>query len=169
MPTKIDQHKYTAKSLIELLLYCMLVISISTIGFYNYINKTNDYKNFLKLKKLQQTIYLARSEAINNYAKVKLCPSHNMHTCSQDWTKYLIIFIDKSEQGSNNQQILHQIQLQFSDPLLRFNFFGNQQNQIITFLPNGLTNNNGHFCINDSKQHCLYLNKAGKIYILNRT
>lgn len=145
----------SGRTLTELLVCCTLIILLLT-GFYNYFSNTNHetQKNLLKLKKLQQALYLARSEAINQHAKVGVCPSYNLKTCTENWTNDLIIFTE--------DRILHHIQLKFTDPL--FKFFGNQKNQIIFFLPNGLTHNNGRFCINN-QENCLYINKAGKVYI----
>jgi type IV fimbrial biogenesis protein FimT len=152
--------KYTqAISLIQLMIFSSIVIIISIFGFYNYFNNTVNHKNLLKLKKLQQALYLTRSEAIKERTKVHLCPSLNLQTCSQDWTNDLIIFIE-NQNNNTNLKVLHHLQLNFTDPTLKF--FGNQKTQIITFLPNGLTNNNGNFCISN---YCLYINKAGKIYI----
>ena len=158
MPIKKYKH-IQAKSLIELMIYCMLVIIISTYGSYNYVNNKAKHTDLLKLKKLQHALYLTRSEAITQHSKVQLCPSLNMHTCSQDWTNDLIIFTE-DQNNNNNLKILHHLQLKLTD--LSLKFFGNPRTQTITFLPNGLTNNNGNFCINN---YCLYINKAGKIYI----
>ena len=150
-----------AKSLITLMIYFVIVIIISTFSFSNYFtNNTKNHKNFLNLKKLQQALLLARSEAIKQRTKVQLCPSFNLHVCSQDWTNDLIIFIEDQHNHSESK-ILHHLQLKFTDHSLKFS--GNQKTQIITFLPNGLTNNNGNFCIKN--YHCLYINRAGKVYI----
>ena len=146
-----------AKSLIELLLYCILVICSLLCGLNHYFNKPQEYNDFLKLQKLGDALNLARSEAISKNIKVSVCPSYDLLICSSRWSNDLIIF--------NDLTILHHIQLNFSDKTVQFR--GNQQTQKITFFSNGLTSNNGNFCVNKG-QHCLYINKAGKVYIISK-
>lgn len=150
-----------AKSLIELIIiFFIITILITAFWFYNGFDKKISDKNFLKLKQLQYILHLARSEAIRLRTKVYLCPSNNRQTCYYNWTSGIMIFL----QNRDTIQVLHYSSMMFMDPMLRFKFFGNQQDQKITFLPNGLTINNGHFCT-DNGLHCLYINQAGKIYI----
>ena len=143
-----------------LIVFIILIILIGVFWSYSTCDKKTIEQNFLKLKKLQYALYLARSEAVRLRTKVYLCPSHNQKTCCHDWASNIMIWKKDGEQ----LQVLHYLAPIFIDPLLRFKFFGNQADQIIIFLPNGLTINNGHFCT-DVNLICLYLNKAGKIYI----
>lgn len=153
--------KNKAKTLIELLIIFFIVgILITAFWCYNGINKQTSNKNFLKLKQLQYALNLARSDAIKLRTKVYLCSSNDRQTCSYNWTSDIIIFV----KDFDRIRVLHYYSRMFTDPIFRFQFFGNQQQQQITFLPNGLTINNGHFCT-DNGLHCLYINQAGKVYI----
>lgn len=163
MPNIKNHSTIKAISLIELLIYCTLII-IFSLSNYNNFTYFKQQQKITKLKKLQHALHLAHYEAINKRTKVQLCPSYDLLHCSQNWSNDVIIFI---EENNNHINILHHLQLKFAESSLRF--FDNQNTQIITFLPNGLTNNNGNFCINDPEQHCLYINKAGKTYITKNT
>lgn len=124
-------------------------------------NKISE-QNFLKLKKLQQALYLARSEAIKLHDKVYLCPSYDQQTCCYSWTTNIMIFVIEQHKF----KVLHYLEPLFNKQMLRFHFFGNNQyQQKITFWPTGLTINNGHFCI-DNNLYCLYINQSGRVYII---
>lgn len=141
--------------LIELLVYTVvIIISLILVANY-YFNTPQQHKNLLALQKLGDALHLARSAAIKNNSNVSICPSYDLRTCNEQWTNDLIIF--------NDLVILHHIKLQFSAGTL--NFFGKKNTNKIIFLPSGLTNNNGHFCI---ENNCLYINKAGKIYLYDQ-
>lgn len=135
---------------IELLVYIVLII-VSLISAASYYCKSpQKHKNLLALKKLGDALKLARSLAITTNSDVGICSSSDFLNCNDNWGNDLIIF--------NDLVVLHHITLQFSTGTLKF--FGKQNIKKINFLPSGLTNNNGHFCIDS---HCLYINKAGRI------
>jgi Tfp pilus assembly protein FimT len=120
----------------------------------------NQNKNLLQLQQLRSALNLARSSAILQKTTVYLCPSQRQIGCGFNWTNNILIMRD-------DQVILYALSPIFSDKLLRFRFFGNQSEQKITFLPNGFTFNNGHFCTTGGV-HCLYINQSGKIYIQSK-
>ncbi len=154
-----------AGSLIELLIFMIIIaILITSFWSYNHFDKKTNDQNLLRLKKLQHALYLARSEAIALQTKVYVCPTHNRAVCSYNWTSEIMIFVIDQEKKQPSIKILSCFKSMFRDPMLRFQFFGNQQEQKIIFLPNGLTINNGHFCT-DNGAHCLYINQAGRVYI----
>lgn len=142
--------------LMELLVYIVLIIVSVILAANYYFNNPQKHKDFLALQKLGDALNLARSIAIKTNNKISICPSCDLHTCNDKWTNDLIIF--------NDLVVLHHIRLQFSVGTLKF--FGKQKTNMINFLPSGLTNNNGNFCI---ENNCLYINKAGKIYFYDKS
>lgn len=164
-----------------LLLNLLIVISIITVLIFinnNYIDNNFSYKlqekqQLIGLKKLQQLFELAQSESIHLGINVYLCPTIDQKTCINRWNAGIMLFINSEQAIDNlNIKVLHyQNSSIFTDPLLRMKFFGgNQLNQKLTFLPNGMLINNGNFCIYNKlhkfhKSYCLYFNQAGKVYI----
>ena len=160
-------NKYVkSRSLVELLIVFFVIIILFSLFFKTKIfDKRISHQNLVKLKKLQQVLYLARSEAIKLHNKVYLCPSYDKQTCCHNWTKNIMIFIIEQQK----LKVLHYLEPLFNKQMLRFQFFGNSQHQQkITFWPTGLTVNNGHFCI-DNNLYCLYINQSGRVYIINST
>lgn len=162
-----------------LLLQCLIVIILIIIlisnnnYYYNYINSLQEKKQLTGLNKFQQLFLVAQYKSILLGKKVYLCPTLDTKKCVNNWNKGIMIFTleDPNDLESQIQVLHHDNHSMFIDRLLRINFFGsNQLIQKLTFLPNGMLNNNGNFCIYNkfNKSHCLYFNQAGKTYIIKK-
>ena len=167
---------YKGKSLIEVLIVLVItIIILSSYWFHSFFDNTAKNKNLLKLKQLQQGLYFARAEAIRLQEKVYICPSYNLKECCYNWSERIIIFtpgkdnLHTGDLQKGNFTLLNYLKPIFHDKNLRFKFFGNQNKQKITFLPNGTTINNGHFCTSYNNSYgfaCLYINQTGRSYII---
>ena len=119
-----------------------------------------------QLKLLQQALYLARSEAILKSKKVYLCLSDQRQQCSFNISNpSIMIFMFNLKR---QQEVLYYFRYPLGKHMFyQYNssFFGNTKVAKITFLPNGMTINNGHFCVDQQHNYCLYLNQAGKAYL----
>ena len=169
---------YSAKSLLELLIFLTVLSVILYLSSNLKLNSdvSNRQNNILQLQQLQQALQLARINAMSLNTEVYLCPTSNYIICDYDWANNLMIFVagqpntisnKHNINNTNNKKILHRLSPVFTDHLLRFHFFGNQLAQKITFMSTGFTINNGHFCIS-GELDCLYINQAGKTYIVSK-
>jgi Tfp pilus assembly protein FimT len=147
-----------------LVIITVIMIAISSCWFNGIFANNVNKQNFLKLKTLQQALYFARSEAIRSKQPVYVCPSYDKKDCCYNWAAPIITYTITEKKLI----LLNHLNLMFiSQEMLRFHFFGNQQEPKLTFLPNGTTLNNGHICTNYGL-HCLYINQTGKSYIVTK-
>ena len=89
-------------TLLELLLVLALVamVTVSSVPSFNsWIVRTR--QNNLA-RALQNTTWIARTEAIKNNQRTIVCPSKNLKTCSgqTDWENGWIVFIDVNDERS---------------------------------------------------------------------
>jgi type IV fimbrial biogenesis protein FimT len=122
------------------LLVVLAIISVSiTIAAPAYSEWAQQTQSRTVIGKLARAISHARNIAITHNSYAVICASSDNVTCSSDWTKPLIIFIDKNRNGrvDNDERLLSHYKLLPEGAKLTWRGFGS--NRYIRYRPTGLT------------------------------
>jgi len=154
-----------AYSLLELLIASSILIVGLSLGLTGAYSFAQSQYVAINMRQLQQSIYYARSLAINQRQKVTICPSYNRHSCGGTWNQGLLV---RSANGDLKYFKLYKN----TAWLLSLQQSGYSNNRVEVH-PNGMTDTNGHFnykSLNSGyiPQFNLYFNKALRVYVARR-
>ena len=142
-------------TLIQCSITMAITILLCTLAIPNYFTMRQKHYAEDALKTIQQGLQYARTKAIFLNQKIIVIPIAKYNS----WEKGFII--RTNEETLKTYKISH---------VKKINWYGfGSQSQEIHILPNGMTNNNGHFLLqtngHSQNTYLLCINKALKIYI----
>jgi type IV fimbrial biogenesis protein FimT len=161
----------TGFTLIELLITLTLLAILLTLAVPVYKELIKNTRTTTQVNQLIAAINFARSEAIKRQAIVTLCASNNQKTCSSDWTKGWLVFVDKQASGqvNNDDEILriystlpinHHLEWHALRNYLQMNSVGGTRSQ------------NGHFSYytqDKNNQQQISISQTGRIRVETTT
>lgn len=152
-------------SLLEFIISSSILIVGLGLGLAGAHGFAQSHYARLNMRQLHQSLYYARSLAINQRQKVTICPSYNRHSCSGSWNNGLLV---RSANGDFKYFKLYKN----TEWMLSLQQSGYSNNSVEVH-PNGMTNTNGHFNYKSLNsryipQFNLYFNKALRVYVTRR-
>ena len=80
-------------TLIELMVTLVIATTLITVGVPSFTDMYQGYRAESEIRKMQQYLMFARSQAVNYGARVTICPISGT-SCGSDWKAGFSIFID---------------------------------------------------------------------------
>lgn len=155
-------NRFFAYSLYEFLMVIALsaILLTLTIPIFNSLFQAQMAR--LTFNQIEQTIQLARSLAIANQSRVRVCASSNGYSCNQQWRGILVLVA--------NTGFTQYFDLSLSTKVVVLLAQSGRQTNMVEIQANGLASSNGHFIYKSLKtsnqsQFNLYFNKALKMYM----
>lgn len=102
MQNPLKYKQYNGFTLIELLVAISVLVIVMTIAIPSFQSVIqNNYASTLN-NDLVNTLYFARSEAIQQGSNVSICPAQdqNLTSCGSNWNNGWLVFIDPTNAGS---------------------------------------------------------------------
>ena len=86
-------------TLVELMVTLVIAMILITVGVPSFTDMYQGYRAESEIRKVQQYLMFARSQAVNYGARVTICPISGT-TCGTDWQQGFSIFIDNGAAGT---------------------------------------------------------------------
>ncbi|ABV86421.1 GspH/FimT family pseudopilin [Shewanella pealeana] len=157
-------HKTTGFTLIELmvtLVVATILIVIAVPSFTIFYAQARADSN---IRKIQQSIQLARNHAVSYGSRVTVCPI-TAQGCSENWRNNITVFSDSGQPNliDGNDRVIYQV-----GPFNTKDYVGYNR-PAIRFLPDGLasgTNGTLSYCpdtINNSESRAVIVSQSGRV------
>jgi Tfp pilus assembly protein FimT len=135
-----------------LLELCIVGACIGLLSFFAMpalLGLSSKYRETLLMKQLEQSIHLAKNEALSRQQPMLLCASQDGRTCAKQthWGPYWLLGEAATEGSLANIQLKAVLRVYPvpSTVQLEFKSFYGGTPHYLTVLPNGWTHNNGTF------------------------
>ena len=154
-----------AYSLIEILVVIVILVIVMLIAIPNLQRLLAANRMSIEVNRLVAAINFARYAAISYGQPVTLCPSHDGHRCSQNWSEPKLIFIDleKNQRLESGDKLLRVIPALAGHAKLSWRGFHSQR--ALRFTPMGWgASLSGRFIY----QQQGFEGNLGRIIVLNR-
>lgn len=91
-------------TLFELSLVLAVLLMLSGLSYPKLAQLYQKHQIVQSVNNLVFQLNFARQLALTEYGFVTVCPSINLINCHADWTKSIIVFIDKNRNGAVDQE-----------------------------------------------------------------
>ncbi|WP_299802204.1 GspH/FimT family pseudopilin [uncultured Shewanella sp.] len=151
-------------TLIELMVTLVVATTLIVIAIPSFKSFYAHARADSSIRKIQQSIQLARNHAVAYGSRVTVCPVTGLD-CSENWHNNITVFSDSGQPNliDGNDQVIYQI-----GPFNSKDYVGYNR-AAIRFLPDGLasgTNGTLSYCpdtINHSESRAIIVSQSGRV------
>jgi type IV fimbrial biogenesis protein FimT len=155
---------YSGFTLIELATTLCITTILITVGVPSLDALSQQMRSDSGIRRIQQTLQLARNAAINYGQTITVCPLNNGR-CDANWQNGIFVFTDNGERNKidGNDRIIYTTDSFDAKDIVQYN------KTSVRFLPDGMaygTNGTLKYCpreINSPYSRAVVINMAGRI------